>query len=379
MQTSAQSIQSELRRLKTAHPTLRMRDIAQTLGISEAALVASACGTGGATVRLDRQFPAQFASLGTLGRVMALTRNICAVIEKIGIYGPLEHSEHASQVIGSDIDLRIFFRRFHHAFAVTSEGPRGPHKSLQFFDAHGDAVHKVHLLPESDLTAFAQLVDRFTAADQSPGLDDDSSELDRDRRDETERLAASPAMPADPAQAADAMALRAAFSRMQDTHEFFGLLRHFRLRRIHALQLLGPEAARPVDRLSLRGLLHAAADCALPLMLFVGNPAVIQIHSGPIYTPRQLGPWLNVLDPGFNLHVHEPGLATAWVVRKPTREGIVSSLELYDAAGESVLYAFSKRKPGQVESDDWRSLLQRLEAQPTQDPTVLPDAVSPRA
>lgn len=87
---------------------------------------------------------------------------------------------------------------------------------------------------------------------------------------------------------------------------------------------------------------------------------MIQIHSGPVHTIKQYGPWLNVLDPGFNLHVHEPEIAQAWVVRKPTSDGPVSSLELYDAEGESVLYAFSKRKPGQVESEDWRALLRGL-------------------
>jgi hypothetical protein len=46
-----------------------------------------------------------------------------------------------------------------------------------------------------------------------------------------------------------------------------------------------------------------------------------------------MGPWLNVLDPGFNLHLREDLIASAWIVRKPTADGVVSSLELFDAGG----------------------------------------------
>lgn len=346
MLTSPQTIQSELRKMKAEQPQLRMRDIAQTLGLSEAELVASSCGEGLSTLRLTADFMAQFAALGRLGRVMALTRNGCAVIEKIGQYGELESSGHASQILGSEIDLRIFFHRFHVCFAVTSDGARGPQRSLQFFDKRGDAVHKVHLLPDSNSEAFADFVNAFRSPDQSP--------LQTDLE-----VSAQPAEAISDA-GIDADGLRTAYAQMKDTHEFFGLLRRFQVRRTQALRLLGSAAARPVDRLSLRALLPAAVESQLSIMVFVGSPGVIQIHSGPIQTIKQYGAWFNIMDPGFNLHVHEPLLTHAWVVRKPTGDGIVSSLELYDAAGEPVVLVFSKRKHAQPESDTWRALLEQL-------------------
>jgi len=334
-----------------------MRDIAQTLGLSEAALVASACADteSPGTIRLTADFMAQFAALGRLGRVMALTRNVCAVIEKLGVYGELESTGHASQILGDEIDLRIFFHRFHVAFAVSTEGPRGPQRSLQFFDARGDALHKVHLLPESNGDAFAQFVSAFKSPDQSPLQPDLQTDLPM------ATVASDPSAQAAISDAnIDVNGLLTAYSQMKDTHEFFGLLRRFQVRRTQALRLLGPDAARPVDRLSLRPLLQAAAESELPIMIFVGSPGVIQIHSGPVQTLKQYGSWFNVMDPGFNLHVHEPVLTHGWVVRKPTSEGIVSSLELYDAAGEPVVLVFSKRKHGQAESETWRALLERL-------------------
>src|SRR3546814_4658978 len=71
-------------------------------------------------------------------------------------------------------------------------------------------------------------------------------------------------------------------------------------------------------------------------MIFVGSPGMVQIHTGPVTTLKQVGPWFNVLDPGFNLHLRDGDITEAWVVRKPTRDGIVTALEVYDAEGRQI-------------------------------------------
>ena len=52
-------------------------------------------------------------------------------------------------------------------------------------------------------------------------------------------------------------------------------------------------------------MLEGAAAAELPVMIFVGNPGCVQIHSGPVRRIEVMGPWLNVLDPRFNLHLRE--------------------------------------------------------------------------
>ncbi len=343
MYTSAQEIRTEVVKLKEHNPGLRARDIAQTLGVPEAALVAAACGEG--ATRLSNDFAAQFAALETLGKVMALTRNPHAVLERVGTYRNFEHFGHASQVISDEIDLRLFLSRFHVGFSLVEDGPRGEHRSIQYFDEAGDAVHKVHLRQDSDLDAFARFVERFRFPDQQPGQ---------------QFTPASEPPAIRPDSEIDVEGFRAAYRQMRDTHELFGILRTFGIGRHQALRLLGSEFARPVDRLSLRTLLRDAAAEALPIMMFVGNQATIQIFSGPVRNLKQYGDWFNVMDPGFNLHLFEPGIISAWVVQKPTADGLVSSLELYGTDERSLLLVFSKRKPGQQESALWRTLLAEL-------------------
>jgi putative hemin transport protein len=87
---------------------------------------------------------------------------------------------------------------------------------------------------------------------------------------------------------------------------------------------------------------------------------VVQIHTGPVATLKEVGPWFNVLDPGFNLHLRDGDIAEAWVVRTPTRDGIVTSLEIYDAAGEQIAWMFGARVDGEAERQDWRALVESL-------------------
>ena len=46
-----------------------------------------------------------------------------------------------------------------------------------------------------------------------------------------------------------------------------------------------------------------------------------------------MGPWLNILDPGFNLHLNQNSVESIWAVEKPTSDGTVTSLEIYDQSG----------------------------------------------
>lgn len=324
------------------HPRAYPRDAARALGVSEAELVA--LGLGETVTRLAPDWPALIHALPGLGRVKTITRNDHAVLERWGVYEAIELGEHMGQVVGDAIDLRFFFRHWASAFALCEPRGQGLRRSLQLFDRQGTAMHKVYLEDAAHIAAF----DALCAALRHP--------------EQASPLIAAPEPPAiEPDDASvDLAAFRAAWDGLSHSHEFFGLLRQFGLSRRQGLRLGGAERARPVATGSLASILHAVAGGAHPLLLFVGNPGVLQVYSGPIGRVSQEGLWLNVLDPGFNLHVIEAGIAEAWVVRKPSRNGSVTSLELLDADGAVIALVFEKRGAGQAESEAWRALTAAL-------------------
>jgi putative hemin transport protein len=86
-------------------------------------------------------------------------------------------------------------------------------------------------------------------------------------------------------------------------------------------------------------------------MIFLGNRGCIQIHSGRIETMKEMGPWQNVLDPRFNLHLRLDHVAEVWLVEKPTRRGPALSIEAFTDEGALILQLFGYRKEGQEDTD----------------------------
>ncbi len=328
---------------KERNPKTRIRDAAIALGVSEAELLAT---NGGETVtRLDVDFGKFLTELDALGRVMALTRNDEIVHERKGRYSRVElFPEHNNmgQVLDEGIDLRLFLSHWHLAFAVQEESPHGTRRSFQFFDARGTAVHKVFLLDDSNIEAFDEFISRYKTQDQPQTLTvTPKPEPTKEKPDDE----------------IDVEGFRDGWSKMTDTHEFFQLTRKFGVSREQALRLASNEMARKVSRESYKKVLEESAKNESRIMVFVGNAGVIQIHSGRVKNIKTVGNWFNVLDPDFNLHINEDRIANAYVVRKPTSDGFVTSLELFNERGDNIALFFSKRKPGEVENDNWRELL----------------------
>jgi putative hemin transport protein len=335
--------------LRETAPSIRTRDAAAELGVSEAELVAS--DAGWSTVRLSGDFGALLERLPEVGEIMALTRNPHAVHEKVGAFGDVRIGPGHGLVLNHDIDLRLFMGQWRHGFEVTDVMKDGQQRrSLQFFDAAGQAVHKIYERKGTDTDAWTRVVRDFLAEDQNADLD----------------IRELPGLPADlPDDQIDVDGLRAHWADLKDVHDFFGMLKDFRAGRLQAMRLVGAPYVEEVEPTSARAMLEAASRTETPIMCFVGNRGCIQIHSGPVKEIKVMGPWLNVLDPGFNLHLREDHIARAFVVQKPTRDGHVTSLELFAPDGGNFAMFFGLRKEGQPELDAWRDILAGLPRLPS--------------
>jgi len=333
--------------LRASGGALRMRDAAAALGVPEAALVEARRTTAAARRLRHPPVPeglgSLLARLPAAGEVMALTRNEACVHETHGRFNPPAFHGAMGQVVG-DIDLRLFLGNWAYGFVLEEETKAGPRRSLQFFDAAGTAIHKVYATASTDASAFA-------------GIAADAADHDAPAARFEPLLAPAPER-AD--GDVDAAGLRSAWDSLRHTHEFHGLLRRFNVGRAQAMRLAGAERARPAPPDATRRILNGAAAEALPLMVFVGNPGCVQIYSGPVSRIEVMGPWLNVLDPRFNLHLREDKVASLWVVRKPSVNGDIHSLEAFDAHGEVILQIFGLRKAGGREREDWRALVTGL-------------------
>lgn len=338
---SIESLRHAWQLLKEEEPKLRIKDAAAKLGVSEAELVA----TQEHTTRLTSDWSGIFKAVESLGYVMALTRNESVVHERKGEYHNISFEGHVGLVLDPNIDLRIFQGRFGFAFAVPVQNPRGTLYSIQFFDKHGIAAHKIYLMNQENLDAYNTLVEKFKNSDQT-------SKIQVKEKQESE----APVIH----EEIDKEALLADWAELKDTHDFYPLLRKHKVERTHALTLAEGSFTQKVDNASTEIMLTKAAEQGVSIMVFVSSGPVIQIHTGEVHTIKKMDTWLNVLDPEFNLHLREDHIAHSWVVEKPTEDGIVTSLEIFDEDKNNIATFFGARKPGIPELETWRELVTEL-------------------
>ena len=303
----------QIRTARAAAHRARPRDFAETHGIPEAALVAAFVGP--TVVRIDAAPDRLLPLVSALGEVLALTRNNSAVQERQGRYLSYVPGAAAHRVLGAEVELCLVPAHWVHAFAVTEATAKDTKRSIQVFDAMGDAVHKIHLTPESDVAAYEALVEVLRLPEQPDAVP----------------LVARPAP--DAAQADPAWAGPAA-SRS-------------RVRRI---------AAGAVTQV----LERASAD-RVDLVITVGNAGCSQVFSGPVGRIVPAGYWINVMDPGFNLHLRNDHLAEVWLVEAGTPPGVEMVVEAFDVSGGLILQIAGRKTD--VDPNRWTALTLDLPAE----------------
>ncbi|WP_241483989.1 ChuX/HutX family heme-like substrate-binding protein [Ruegeria sp. ANG-R] len=337
---------SEIRAAQQDNHKMRPRDLADMLGISEAQLIAA--NVGADVVRITAVMDDLIPLVNRLGEVMALTRNESCVIEKVGIYDDYRGGPHAALVVNHEIDLRMFPKHWVHAFAVTKRLDDGSERlSIQIFDAAGDAVHKIFLRDSSVIEEWDAMVETLKSPDQS------------------DTVAVEPRAPIESAKTDPAKLdkLRAGWDEITDTHQFLQMVRNLKLNRLGAYRMAGAPYVRPLAISAVDTILHRAAEMGLPIMVFVGNQGCIEIHTGPVNEIKQMGPWLNVLDPGFNLHLRSDHIAEVWQATKATRRGDAISVEAFDAHGALILQIFGVLAEPEAAAK-WNELVRSLDGLP---------------
>ncbi|RBW48758.1 hemin-degrading factor [Marinobacter sp. F3R11] len=346
---SDMSLAQRWQQLLEEQPGLRIRNAAEALGVSELELLLS---RDDGVYPLKPAFGALMSAMDDVGDVMILTRNDQVVHEVTARFRKFTVAAKGAMGLAvGDIDIRVFLNQWAHGYLVTENAGKTTRESLQFFNDHGGALHKIYKTATTNTDAWDLLLANYLDNDQPfPEL-----------------LAAPVREPRADADAVDVVALRKDWSELKDVHHFHAMLKRNKVDRLTAVELIGakwvarlksstPEIHSPLDQ-----ILNQVRTSRCPIMVFVGNPGIVQIFTGTVDNLKRTGPWMNVLDKRFSLHANTYGIRDWYVVRRPSADGMVTSVEGYNAQGDLVITLFGKRKPGQPESTDWQREVDTLE------------------
>lgn len=344
--TTPQGLYAALQSMRDQSAPGYMVDWAEQLNTSEAALQASRIGVE--AVWPLRDIRSVLSRLPSLGRVLAMTRNQGVVHEYKGCYPEPQLASAGPHPTGifldiGGLDLRLFLNYWYWGCAIEDQTDKGTRRSLQFFDQHGSAVHKIFALDDTRLDAWQQLVDELTDHSVAVALPD--------------FLPVQPVThqpPVSPVQLAEE------WRQMNDVHQFFSLIRRHRITRFAAVQAVPDELSREVSPAAFEQVVNAAAAQQMEIMFFVGSRGCVQIYTGKTQGIKPMRGWLNVFEPDFTLHANPELFAHCFVTRKPQDHGWVTSLEIFDQQGTLLLQMYGRRDEGQPEQPAWTELLQQL-------------------
>lgn len=240
---------------------LTHRAIAARLALSEAELVARGCGTF--CTRLVADAPRLFQAATRLGPIKLVARNDDAVLERTGAVRHVRFDGAVLEVEGGNFRLVAETAQIGSIYALDEERPRGIKRSIALYDRRGASIAKLILRAGSDVAAYERLCASLRHPEQAayaPGT------------------APEPAVPGPP-----------------------------------------PDAVRA----SLADFLASAVARATPLAITVRNDAARLETEAVLQHVRRSAraPWINVLDPGLDLHLCEAGIAL--LAGDRTREGAV--------------------------------------------------------
>ncbi|WP_145541920.1 hemin-degrading factor [Yersinia alsatica] len=334
--------------MKQENPALLAADLAQKMNISEAELAYARVGKD--TERLDINASTLLAELASVGVTRSVTANHAAVHEHMGQYQNLRLHGHLGLILNPRaLDLRLFCRQWDAIFSLREATAQGEQLSIQCFDLQGHLIHQIYYTHETDHHAWHALVAKYRTLNNAPLVLPPTDEE------------FSPELPIDNA------AIDSEWRKMSDIHQFFMLLKRNKITRKQAFQAVGDDLAYQVDNQSIQQILDDAQTCQNEIMLFVGNSGCMQIFTGVIdqftlIQDKQPSDdhWINVLNQRFSLRLDLKAIAESWVTRKPTKDGLVSSLELLDSRGKHILQVFGQRAEGQPEQNQWHQQLAKL-------------------
>lgn len=341
------SVYQQYLQAKTDNPGKYARDLATLMGISEAELLHARVGVDARRLKADAR--TLLAALEKVGSVKAITRNTYAVHEQVGRYENQQLQGHAGLILNPrGLDLRLFLSQWASVFTLSEETRHGVRHSIQFFDHQGDALHKVYAVEQTDVAAWDALIAEYVS-DENPAL-------------ELQPAAAAPEY----AATVDAAAIDKEWRAMTDVHQFFMLLKKNNLSRQQAFRAVGDDLAFKVENDSLTRVLNSALADQNEIMVFVSNRGCVQIFTGLVekVVPHVVpdAEWINIFNKDFTLHLIESQIAETWITRKPTADGIVTSLELFAADGTQIAQLYGQRTEGQPEQTQWREQLAALES-----------------
>ena len=271
---------------------IRIRDAAAQLGVSEAELLSTEINNESTAYLKIDDMSKFFNSLSSMDRIMFLIRNNHVVHEKtvdcqdISIDVDFIYIKNKTKDILLKFDLislsHVFFQKKMHSGRQL--------RSFQFFNNNGDSVLKVYLKGKTE-QEFDEIAHKYIS----------------DYRYELQKM----------------------------NGDFLPLNIVLDIPLLDESSILKEESI--LNSNTLRKLLNKASDTQKPIQIHGLGLNAIQYHRDIVEKIVDYGPWLNVIDKNFNIHILEKGISKTILFKYSQNNKEVYSIECFDSNNNHLL------------------------------------------
>lgn len=257
-------------------------------------------------------------------------------------YGRVETRHGRTILHGERSRIVIAPARLQAALAVTQRGPSKAKRSLQLFDRAGTLCHELRLRDEgrfADFDVLAELHAKGPLAFELPAS--------RRKRRYDQVLVAG--------------ALRELWGAGCKDDEIAALLEDADKSRAWALRTVGSIWTERVVGEGPLSVMRRAVAGHLTLTVTLRHDGVEHHHVGLARRLHSTGGRLVLRAPGFSARVEGGRSSSTWLVRRPTKQGVETSLECHDSMNRLSVVISSTNVQGPRQEKAWNDLLADLE------------------
>ena len=314
------------------------------MDVSEAEIMATHCGCN--ATRLSPAWEELLLRITRCGRLRVKTQNKFAEMESIGNFGSISLKNNELKSLDGFGNLKINLDNLESAYAFESILENGKYEySIHIFGLDGSPIHKFFLSENNSQEIFQWISSQLKHENQSP------VQIIKQNQKNPTRIIWNKT---------DHFCFIDTWNASKTNQDFSRLLKHFNITRAQALRLAEGEMTHRLGRFEFENLLKTVAKVQTPLTIQVGNAGGVHYFSGNIdrfmandFSPSADGNY-------FKIRINRKGIADAWRVTMPTKDGKITSLELYDYNGGPIISFFNDMRRNKKDSPYWLKILNNL-------------------
>lgn len=290
------------------------------------------------SVKLNNNFVGIFKKLSMLGNLSTtlFTGTLTHTVQ--GKFADMHNRSNTLMHFHPNIDTRLFTAKWRFVYATEQDKII----CLNFFSRYGDLVYRVCSTTVEQYPLFKDFISEFTDKDNSTvNITESFTKLKYTKL-------------------IDKQVLTQKWSEMTNVHQASKIFKYHGNDPTAVYTALGENYARKISTEKLIQFFNLIVENKLKIMMFSRNYAAVQCYVGDIPKLAVLGYEINISITDFDFMMDTNKLGDIWLVTKPTENGFVNSISIFDKEDNEVLILTDKRTRGDAENADWLEVIQKI-------------------